>query len=63
MLGQERAVRESYAHEVLAAAGEQDLRRQIWMLGQPAAVRQSYVREILEPLLDVSDTVPGGRVP
>lgn len=61
MLLQERAVRESYVREVLDAAGDHELRRQIWMLGQPAAVRTSYVREILQPLVEeVSRRGPRG---
>jgi hypothetical protein len=53
LLDQQRAVRESYVREVLDAAGDPELVRQIWMLGQPDDVRASYVREILEPLLAI----------
>lgn len=46
ILLQPRAVRESYAREVLAA-GDRDRSGEIWMLRQPDAVRESYVREVL----------------
>jgi hypothetical protein len=51
MLRQPRAVRRSYADEVLGRDDE-ELRSQIWMLRQSAEVRESYVREVLEPGLD-----------
>ena len=50
MLGQARAVRESYVREVLERGGDERL-AEIWMLRQPDAIRESYVREVLEPAL------------
>jgi hypothetical protein len=48
MLGQPRAVRSSYAHQVLDRGGH-EREQQIWMLRQPDAVRGSYVREVAMP--------------
>jgi hypothetical protein len=50
MLGQSRAVRDSYVREVIDRGGDERL-AEIWMLRQPDSVRDSYVREILEPRL------------
>jgi hypothetical protein len=46
MLRQARAVRKSFAEEVLGRDHE-ELRQQIWMLRQSAEVRESYVNEVL----------------
>lgn len=46
MLRQPRAVRRSYADEVLGRPGEDRL-AEAWMLMQPDAVRLSYVDEVL----------------
>ena len=46
LLLQPRAVRESYARQVLGAS-EHVRAREIWMLRQPDRVRESYVREVL----------------
>jgi hypothetical protein len=46
MLRQPRAVRRSYAEEVLGREDE-ELRRQVWMLRQPRAVRESFVEHVL----------------
>ena len=48
MLRQPRAVRRSYAAEVLSGNGNVDVLAEIWMLRQPKAVRESYIREVLE---------------
>jgi hypothetical protein len=48
LLRQPRAVRRSYAREVLSAGGG-PTEEEIWMLRQPNAVRESYIREVLEP--------------
>ena len=50
MLGQPRAVRDSYVREVIDRGGDERL-AEIWMLRQPQEVRESYIREILEPRL------------
>jgi hypothetical protein len=50
MLGQDKAVRDSFIREVLNRGGDDRL-AEIWMLRQPDAVRESYVREVLEPAL------------
>ncbi len=47
ILGQPRAVRESFARRVLAAP-DRDRAEQVWMLRQSDAVRESYIREVLE---------------
>ena len=46
ILLQSRAVRQSYADEVLGHHDE-PLRQQIWMLRQNAAVRESYIEHVL----------------
>ena len=46
LLAQPRAVRVSFADEVLEDADD-DVRQQVWMLRQPKAVRESYIREVL----------------
>ena len=46
ILCQPRAVRESFAEEVLGKADE-ELQQQIWMLRQPKAVRESYIADVL----------------
>ena len=46
MLRQPRAVRRSYAEEVLGRDDE-DRRAEAWMLLQSDAVRRSYVRDVL----------------
>ncbi len=46
LLRQPRAVRESFAREVLPAT-DQSRQEEIWMLRQPDAVRESYVTEVL----------------
>jgi hypothetical protein len=46
MLRQPRAVRRSYAEEVLGAPDE-DERAEAWMLLQDEEVRRSYVAEVL----------------
>ncbi len=46
LLRQPRAVRESYARQVLGAS-EHGRAREIWMLRQPDRVRESYVRDVL----------------
>ncbi len=51
ILGQPRAVRETYVRQVLDAPGDPVLLDQIWMMRQPDAVRESYVAEVLEPAL------------
>jgi hypothetical protein len=50
MLGQPRAVRDSYVREVIDRGGDERL-AEIWMLRQPKSVRESYVKEILVPRL------------
>jgi DNA-binding TFAR19-related protein (PDSD5 family) len=50
MLGQPRAVRESFVREVLDRGADERL-AEIWMLRQPSEVRESYVRDVLEPAL------------
>ena len=47
MLRQPRAVRQSYAAEVLSGGGDVEVLAEIWMLRQPRKVRESYVREVL----------------
>ena len=47
ILLQPRAVRQSYADEVLGRHDE-PLRQQIWMLRQTQAVRESYIAHVLE---------------
>ena len=51
ILGQPKAVRESYVREVFDKPGDPLVLQQIWMMRQPDAVRESYVREVLEPTL------------
>ena len=51
ILGQSKAVRETFVREVLDAPGDPVVLQQIWMLRQPDAVRKSYVREVLKPTL------------
>lgn len=51
ILGQSKAVRETFVREVLDARGDPVVLQQIWMLRQPDAVRKSYVREVLKPTL------------
>ena len=46
MLRQPRAVRESFAHEVLGRPDEERL-QELWMLHQPREVRASYARDVL----------------
>jgi hypothetical protein len=46
MLKQPRAVRRSFADEVLGRP-DAELRQQVWMLRQGDAVRESYVRDVL----------------
>jgi len=48
MLRQPRAVRQSYAVEVLSGGGDVEVLAEIWMLRQPEQVRESYIREVLE---------------
>jgi len=48
MLRQSRAVRLSYAAQVLDRRGDPGVLAEIWMLRQPHAVRESYIREVLE---------------
>ena len=48
MLRQPRAVRRSYAAQVLDRRGDLDVLAEIWMLRQPQHVRESYIREVLE---------------
>ena len=48
MLRQPRAVRQSYAEEVLGVRGDLEVLAEIWMLRQPEKVRESYIREVLE---------------
>lgn len=48
MLRQPRAVRLSYARQVLDGRGDPDVLAEIWMLRQPQAVRESYIRDVLE---------------
>jgi hypothetical protein len=48
MLYQPRAVRRSYAAQVLDRRGNLDVLAEIWMLRQPEHVRESYIREVLE---------------
>jgi hypothetical protein len=48
MLRQPRAVRRSFAEQVLARRGDPDVLAEIWMLRQPEQVRESYIREVLE---------------
>ena len=50
MLGQPKAVRDSYVRDVLDRGGDERI-AEIWMLRQSEAVRESYVREVLEPRL------------
>ena len=50
MLGQPRAVRESYVREVLDR-GDEPVYAEIWMLRQSREVRESYIRQVLEPQL------------
>lgn len=47
MLRQQRAVRETYARQVVGAP-DAARAREIWMLRQADAVRESYVREVLD---------------
>lgn len=51
ILGQPKAVRESYVRDVFDKPGDPLVLQQIWMMRQPDAVRESYVREVLEPAL------------
>ncbi|HZI91216.1 MAG TPA: hypothetical protein VFD31_06280 [Thermoleophilaceae bacterium] len=51
ILGQSKAVRESFVREVLDPPGDPVVLQQIWMMRQPDAVRESYVGEVLEPTL------------
>ena len=46
ILLQPRAVRQSYAEEVLGRPDE-PLRQQVWMLRQNQAVRESYIAQVL----------------
>ena len=48
MLSQPRAVRQSYAAQVLDGKGDLELLAEIWMLRQPEEVRESYIREVLQ---------------
>lgn len=48
MLRQARAVRRSYAAEVLDRDGDHERLAEVWMLRQPRAVRESYIREVLD---------------
>jgi hypothetical protein len=48
MLRQPRAVRRSYAAQVLDRGGDVDVLAEVWMLRQPEHVRESYIREVLE---------------
>jgi hypothetical protein len=48
MLRQPRAVRLSYARQVLDSGGDPEVLAEIWMLRQPQAVRESYIRDVLE---------------
>ena len=48
ILRQPRAVRRSFAEEVLGRE-DRELREQAWLLRQPDAVRHSFVREVLSP--------------
>ena len=41
-----RAIRQSYADEVLGHPDE-PLQQQIWMLRQTQAVRESYIKQVL----------------
>lgn len=47
LLGQSRAVRESYVRDVLAAR-DPEVARQVWMLRTAKPVRESYIRDVLE---------------
>jgi hypothetical protein len=51
LLNQPHAVRESYVHAVLDAAGDDATQAQVWLLGQPDEVRASYAKNVLEPKL------------
>ncbi len=46
MLRQPKAIRESFAHEVLGQPDEERL-QEIWMLHQPRAIRSSYAADVL----------------
>ncbi len=46
MLGQPRAVRQSFAEEVFGRP-DAELRQQVWMLRQPQSVRESYIAHVL----------------
>jgi hypothetical protein len=46
MLGQPRAVRQSFAEEVFGRPDE-EVRQQVWMLRQSKAVRESYIEQVL----------------
>jgi len=48
MLRQPRAVRLSYAAQVLDGRGEVEVLAEVWMLRQPEKVRESYIREVLQ---------------
>ena len=48
ILRQPRAVRRSFAAEVLGR-DDRDVREQAWLLHQPDDVRHSYVRDVLSP--------------
>jgi hypothetical protein len=52
MLRQPRAVRRTYAAQVLDARGDLDVLVEIWMLRQPTDVRESYIAEVLHPSMD-----------
>ena len=55
MLRQPRAVRRTYAAQVLDADGDLDLLTEVWMLRQPDAVRESYIEEVLQPELSATN--------
>ena len=52
MLHQPRAVRRSYAAQVLDAEGDPAVLTEIWMLRQPEEVRESYIEEVLRPAMN-----------
>jgi hypothetical protein len=51
LLGQPRAVRASYVHDVIDPKGDTNLLSQKWLLTQSDAVRRSYVSDVLLPKL------------
>ena len=54
MLLQPRAVRRSYAANVLDGGGDVERLSEIWMLRQPEKVRESYIEHVLHPAMSAA---------